>query len=79
MVRNSGRDTGPNIYPMTQLTKTAPSLNPTTGGVTNNDLNPLSAGVPDSVKEADCAPVMMAVREPHFQFKLQVSSHTIDR
>merc|ERR1719329_1743759 len=57
----------------------SPSLNPTTGRVPNNALNPGSSEVPDSAKEEDGAPVMMAVREPHSQIKLQVSSQTIDR
>merc|ERR1712151_869468 len=73
---NSGRETGPNIEPLTQLTKTAPSLNPTTGRVPNNALNPGSAEVPDSARESDGAPVMTAVRDPHSQTKLQVSSQS---
>merc|ERR1712086_474877 len=79
MVKNSGRETGPNIEPLTQLTKTAPSLSPTTGRVPNNAPNPGNAEVPDSAREADGAPVMTAVREPHSQIKLQVSSQTTDR
>merc|ERR1712086_545486 len=79
MVKNSGKETGPNIEPLTQLTKTAPALNPTTGRVPNNAPNPGNAEVPDSAEEADGAPVMMAVREPHSQIKLQDSSQTIDR
>merc|ERR1719215_1714710 len=72
-------ETGPNIEPLTQLTKTAPSLNPTTGRVPNNALNPGSAEVPDSAREADGAPVMTDVREPHSQTKLQVSSQITDQ
>ena len=77
--RNSGKETGPNIEPVTQLTKTAPSLNPTTGKVPNNAPNPGNAEVPDSAKEADGAPVTTDVREPHSQTKLQVSSQIIDQ
>merc|ERR1740130_749361 len=77
--RNSGKETGPNIEPVTQLTKTAPSLNPTTGKVPNNAPNPGNAEVPDSAREADGAPDMTAVREPHFPIKLQESSQIIDQ
>ena len=77
--RNSGKVISPNTEPLTHTTKTAPSLSPTTGRVPNNALNPGSAEVPDSAKEEDGAPVMMAVREPHSKIKLQVSSQTIDR
>ena len=70
--RPSGRETGPNTEPLTQLTKTAPSLSPTTGRAPNNALNPGSAEVPDSAKEADGAPVMMDVRELHFLCNPQV-------
>jgi hypothetical protein len=78
-LKSSGKETGPNIEPLTQLTKTAPFLNPTTGRVPNNALNPGSAEVPDSVKEADGAPAMTVVKEPHFPTKLQASSQIIDQ
>merc|ERR1712147_95515 len=77
--RNSGRETGLNTEPLTQLTRTALSLNPTTGRVPNNALNPGSAEVPDSAREADGAPAMMDVRVPHFPIKLQVSSQITDQ
>ena len=61
------------------MTKTAPSPSPTTGRVLNNAPNPGNAEVPDSAREVDGAPVMMAVREPHSQSKLQVSSQTAEQ
>ena len=71
--RNSGRVTLPNTEPHTHTTKTAPSPSQTTGRVPNNAPNPGNAEVPDSAREADGAPVMMDVREPHSQIKLQAS------
>merc|ERR1711957_675109 len=50
-----------------------------TGKVPNNAPNPGNAEVPDSAREADGAPAMTVVREPHSQIKLQVSSQTIDQ
>merc|ERR1711907_618474 len=76
---NSGRETGPSIEPLTPTTKTAPSLNPITGRVPNNALNPGSAEVPDSAREADGAPDMTAVRELLSQTKLQDSSQTTEQ
>merc|ERR1712228_1089400 len=69
--RNSGKTTGPNTEPLTHTTKTAPSLNPTTGRVPNNAPNLGNAEVPDSAKEVDGAQDMMDVKEPHSQTKLQ--------
>merc|ERR1712228_196275 len=77
--RTSGKTTGPNTEPLTHTTKTAPSLNPTTGRVPNNAPNPGNAEVPDSVKEVDGAQDMMDVKEPHSQTKLQDSSQTTER
>merc|ERR1711934_988609 len=77
--RNSGRVTLPNTEPHTHTTKTAPSPNPTTGRVPNNAPNPGNAEVPDSAREADGAPDMMVVREPHSQIKLQVSFQTAEQ
>merc|ERR1711862_206529 len=77
--RNSGRVTSPNTDLPIHTTKTAPSPNPTTWGVPNNAPNPGNAEVPDSAREADGAPDMTDVREPHSQIKLQVSSQTADR
>merc|ERR1712167_298547 len=78
-LRNSGRETSPNTEPLIHTTKTAPSPNPTTGRVPNNAPNPGNAEVPDSAREADGAPDMMDVREPHSQIKLQVSFQTADQ
>merc|ERR1711977_95424 len=75
----SGKTTGPNIEPLTHTTKTAPSLNPTTGRVPNNAPNLGNAEVPDSAREADGAQDMMDVREPHSQTKLQDSSQTAEQ
>merc|ERR1711977_665985 len=72
--RNSGREISPNTEPPTHTTKTAQSPNPTTGRVPNNAPNPGNAEVPDSAREEDGAPDMTAVRELHFQTKLQDSS-----
>ena len=79
MPRISGRVTGPNTEPLTHTTKTAPSLNPTTGRVPNNAPNLGNAEVPDSVKEADGAQDMMAARELPSQTKLQDFSQTTER
>jgi hypothetical protein len=68
----SGKETGLDIELPTQMTKTAQSVNPTTGRVPNNALNHGNAEVPDSVKEADGAQDMTDVRELHFQTKPQV-------
>jgi hypothetical protein len=77
-LRNSGKETSLNTEPVTHTTKTAPSPSPITGRVPNNAPNPGNAEVPDSAKEEDGAPVMMVVREPHFQIKLQDSSQIAD-
>merc|ERR1712228_1155827 len=77
--RTSGKTTGPNTEPLTHTTKTAPSLNPTTGRVPNNAPNLGNAEVPDSVKEADGAQDMMAARELPSQTKLQDFSQTTER
>merc|ERR1712228_691665 len=69
----------PNTEPHTHTTKTAQSPNPTTGRVPNNAPNPGNAEVPDSAREADGAPDMMDVREPHSQIKLQVFSQTAEQ
>merc|ERR1711908_220155 len=69
--RESGVVTGPNTEPLTQMTKTAPSPNPTTGRVLNNAPNPGNAEVPDFAREADGAPDMTVARELHFQTKLK--------
>merc|ERR1712072_200025 len=74
MLKNSGKEISPNTEPLTHTTKTAQSLNQTTGRVPNNAPNPGNAEVPDSAREEDGAPDMMAVRELHFQTKLQDSS-----
>ena len=66
-----GKVTGPSIELPTQMTKTAPSVNPITGRVPNNALNHGSAEVPDSAKEADGALDMTDVRVLHFQTKPQ--------
>jgi len=71
--RESGLETGPNIEPLTQMTKIAQSPSPTTGRVLNNAPNHGNAEVPDFVKEVDGAPDMMDVRELHFQTKPQDS------
>merc|ERR1712010_281959 len=78
-LRNSGRVTSPNTEPHTHTTKIAQSPNPTTGRVPNNAPNPGNAEVPDSAREADGAPDMTDVREPHSQIKLQAFSQTADR
>merc|ERR1712228_666087 len=77
--RTSGKTTGPNTEPLTHTTKTAPSLNPTTGRVPNNAPNHGNAEVPDSAREADGAQDMTDVKEPHSQIKLQVSFQTADQ
>merc|ERR1712179_897421 len=77
-LRNSGREISPNTEPLIHTTKTAQSPNQTTGRVPNNAHNPGNAEVPDSAREEDGAPVMMAVREPHSQIKLQVFSQTAE-
>jgi len=79
MLRNSGKEISPNTELLTHTTKTAPSLNPTTGRVPNNAPNPGNAEVPDSAKEEDGAPVMTAAREPHSQIKLQDFSQIAER
>merc|ERR1711977_681375 len=76
--RISGKATGPNTEPLTHTTKTAPSLNPTTGKVPNNAPNHGNAEVPDSAREADGAQDMMDVKEPHSQTKLQAFSQTTE-
>merc|ERR1711939_634100 len=78
-LRNSGRVTSPNTEPPIPTTKTAQSPNLTTGRVPNNAPNPGNAEVPDSAREADGAPAMMGVREPHSQIKLQVSFQTAEQ
>ena len=70
--------TGPNTEPPDHTIKTAPSPSPTPGRVPNNALNPGSAEVPDSAREADGAQDMTDVREPHSQTKLQVSPLTAE-
>ena len=77
--RNSGKETSLNTELLTHTTKTAPSPSPITGKVPNNAPNPGNAEVPDSAKEEDGAPVMMVVREPHFQIKLQDFSQIADQ
>merc|ERR1740130_933415 len=77
--RVSGLETGLNIEPLIQTTKTAPSLSPTTGKVPNNAPNPGNAEALECAREADGAPAMTDVREPHSQTKLQVSSQIIDQ
>jgi hypothetical protein len=69
----SGKTTGRDTDPPDQTTKTAPSLNPTTGRVPNNAPNPGNAEEPDSAKEVDGAPDTMDVKELHSQTKPQVS------
>merc|ERR1711981_865420 len=78
MLRNSGRLTMPNTEPLIHTTKTAQSLNQTTGRVPNNAPNPGNAEVPDSAREEDGAPDMMDVRELHSQTKLQDFSQTAE-
>merc|ERR1719238_1742065 len=77
--RNSGREISPNTEPPIHTTKTAQSPNQTTGRVPNNAPNPGNAEVPDSAREEDGAPDMMAVREPHSQIKLQAFSQTAEQ
>jgi hypothetical protein len=79
MLNSSGKATGLNTEKLTQMTKTAQSLSPTTGKEPNNALNHGNAEEPDSVKEEDGAQVMMVVKEPHFQTKPQDSHHTTDQ
>ncbi len=78
MLRNSGKETLPNIEPLTNTTKPAQSPNLTTGKLLNNALNHWNAEVPDFEREEDGAQDMMDVREPHFQIKLQVFSQIAD-
>ena len=77
--RSSGKETGPNTEPLTQTTKTAPSLSQTTGRVPNNAPNPGSAEAPDCAREEDGALDSTDVREVHFQPKLQVSPTPTER
>merc|ERR1712139_642514 len=79
MLKISGKLTGPNIEPLTHTTKTAPSLNPTTGRVPNNAPNHGNAEVPDSAREVDGAQDMTDVKEPHSQTQLQAFSQTTDQ
>merc|ERR1719263_402028 len=79
MLRNSGKVTSPNIEPLIHTTKTAQSPNQTTGRAPNNAPNPGNAEVPDSAREADGAPDMMDVREPHSQTKLQAFFQTAEQ
>ena len=51
---------------------TAKSQRAETSSVPNNANSLGSAEVPELAREADGAPAMMDVREPHFQCKLQV-------
>merc|ERR1712010_102683 len=69
----SGEETGPSIEPDIQTTRTAVSLNLTTGRVPSSALNPGSAEVPDSAREVDGAPDMTDARELHSQTRLQAS------
>jgi len=75
----SGKATGLNIEKLTQMTKTAQSLSPTTGKELNNALNHGNAEEPDFAKEEDGAQDMMVVKEPHSQTKPQDSHQTTDR
>ena len=79
MLRDFGKVTGPNTELLTHTTKTALSLNQTTGRVPNNAPNLGNAEVPDSAREEDGAPDMTDVREPHSQIKLQVSFQTAEQ
>ena len=74
-----GKTTGLNTERPTEMTKTAQSPSLTTGKEPNNALNHGNAEEQDSVKEEDGALVMMVVREPHFQTKLQDSHQTTER
>ena len=64
MLRDFGKVTGPNTELLTHTTKTALSLNQTTGRVPNNAPNPGNAEVPDSAREADGAPASTDARDP---------------
>ena len=77
-LKNSGKEISPNTEPDIPTTKIAQSLNPTTGRVPNNAPNPGNAEVQDFAREADGAPDMMDVREPHSQIKLQDSFQTAE-
>merc|ERR1712010_185065 len=77
-LKNSGKEISPNTEPLTPTTKTAQSLNQTTGRVPNNAPNPGNAEVPDSAREEDGAPDMTDVRELHSQIKLQDFSQTAE-
>ena len=57
---------------MTPIKMIAESQSPRTGSVLNNANSLGNAEVPELAREADGAPAMMDVREPHFQCKLQV-------
>merc|ERR1712146_788756 len=78
MLRNSGNPTGPSTELLIPTTKTAPSPSPTTGRVPNNALNPGSAEVPDSAREAAGAPAMMVAKELPFPTKPLASLLTTD-
>ena len=67
-----GKETGPLTDNPDHMTKTAQSLNQTTGKVPNNALNHGNAEVPDSAKEEDGAQVMMDAKVLHSQIKHQV-------
>merc|ERR1712167_445030 len=71
--RCSTRETGPLTKNLDPMITTAPSPSPTTGRVPNNALNPGNAEALECAKEEDGAPASMAVRDPHFQLKLQAS------
>ena len=75
----SGKATGLNTEKLTQMTKIAQSPSPITGKVPNNALNHGNAEVQDFAKEEDGALVMMVVKEPHFQTKLQDFHQTTDQ
>jgi len=71
----SGRMTGSSTKQReerTMIPTTAKSQKATTSSELNNAKNLGSAEVPELAKEADGAPAMTDVREPHFQCKLQV-------
>merc|ERR1719329_879465 len=71
--KSSGAPTGPSIELLTPTTKTAVSLSPTTGRVSNSALNPGSAEAPDFAREADGALDMTDARAPHSQTRPQDS------
>jgi hypothetical protein len=60
------------------MTMIAPLLNPTTGRVPNNALNPGNVEAQECAKEVDGALVSMDVRDPHSQPKLQAFQTPIE-